>query len=378
MFSNNSKISVRQISRMLVFDLFSISSLIIPYIASKGAGRDGIISIIIGTALALLYAYIMIWFGKKAEKDYIHFSKRTVGSIITFFFGVLYCFKLFFSCVFSVGLFGQIINETLLTDTNYKIIIFVILFVAAYAAYKGIEVRARIAEILYFIVLVPIFLAFLIGLTKIDLSNIAPLFTEPGNNIMSSSYLILLTYSAIEFIILEIPLVNKDRKVVKQVSKSVLVVGTLNILMFIVTVGIIGVYGAKEKLWSAVSIMQVIEMPGGFVQRQDGIIIALFIVSIFIIISTFIYYLSAITSKIINVKDFRFFIIPFAILIFFVAATFIDMEPIFDSYLDYMMYIGFPQSILIPLIIIFVDFIKRKGRNKSDNMDSIGKDELEL
>lgn len=374
MFSNNNKISVRQLNRMLVFDLFSISSLIIPYLVTTASGRDGLICIIIGTVLTLFYSYIMIWFGNRAEDDYLLFSKKTVGSIITFLFGILYCFKLFFSCVFSVGLLAEIINETLLTDTNYKFIIIAIIFVISYAAYKGIEVRARIAELLYYLILVPLFFAFILGMMNIEITNIMPLFTEKASHLISGSYQVLLAYSGVEFILFVIPFTHKEKKVVKEVTKSIITVGVLNIIIFIATVGFMGVYATKEKLWSVIDVMQVIELPGGLVQRQDGILIGFFIISTFILLSTFIYYLSSITSKIIQVKDYRFFIVPFGILLFLVVANFVDIKGLFQYYQRYMMYIGMPQSIIIPIIIFIVASIRGTSKKDMDHHKVMGKD----
>lgn len=364
MFSKNNKISTKQLSHMLVFDMFSITSLIIPSVVVRGAGRDGILSIIIGILLAMIYAFLMINFCKKVEGDFVDFSNKTMGRTLTFLIVLLYIIKVFFSCVFAISLFAQIIKETLLVDTSYKVIIICFLVVASYAAVKGIEVQGRIVEVLYFIVLIPTLIILLIGIVKVDTSNVLPLFTNPIWSTITTSYFVLLTYSVLEIIIFLMPMVSEEKGLVKQVNKSVLTVGCLNIITYIVTMGMLGEYTTKEKLWSVINTMQMIQLPGRIIQRQDGFMLALWTMSTFTIIATFIFYLSKLISKVVKVNDYRYFIIPISIIIYIYSSKIIDLERTFKGYSKYMIYVGLPQSIIIPSLVILVNYIKSINQKK--------------
>ena len=45
MFSENGRISKRQIRRLLIYDLFGINTLLLPVLLAKYVGKDGIFSI---------------------------------------------------------------------------------------------------------------------------------------------------------------------------------------------------------------------------------------------------------------------------------------------------------------------------------------------
>jgi len=248
MFSDNEKISLRQFKRIIVFDLFSISGLIIPRIAVDFAGRDGFSAIILGTIIALIYAAIII--------------------------------KLFACCVFATRLFGEVINETLLVDADPRLIIIMLLLISAYAASKGFEVRARIVEVLYFIVIVPLLIFLILGLRDADMSNLMPIFTERPVDIVTGGYAVFLTFSLLELILFTAPFiqvsktnVSKERSIFSYVVQALIIGGIMDILLFIITVGILGMEETKEKIWSTVSIIQLIKLPGGFIQRHDAYIL---------------------------------------------------------------------------------------------------------
>ena len=59
MFSENQKISIRQTRRLLILDLFGVSSLLLPRIMAKTAGIDGIFCMIAAALLVIIYICVM-------------------------------------------------------------------------------------------------------------------------------------------------------------------------------------------------------------------------------------------------------------------------------------------------------------------------------
>lgn len=365
MFANNNKISLRQLKRMLVFDLFSVSSIIIPRIAFVSTGRDGGIAIILGTLYALIYAFIILSFAREIKGDYLNYSKENVGSLLTFVIGVLYIIKLFACCVFASKLFGDLIKVTLLEDTDNRIIILLLLVLSAYLASKGFEARARVAEILYLIVLIPIFLFLILGIKDIDVTNLMPILSEDTKTIMYGGYEVFLTFSIIELLLFAIPFIKyrttdakKNRKLSSYVGQALAIVCVFNLLFFIVSLGILGPGQTKRTLWSMVYMIQVVKLPGGFLQRQDAVILGLWLLSIFTLVSGFLYYIVIISKHILRVPKENYLLVPFILLIFGAASIPMETDEFYDYFSLYMKFIGMPQSILMPLFIVFIGKLK--------------------
>lgn len=366
MFSENEKISLRQLKRLLVFDLFSVSGLIIPRIAAATSGRDGLITIILAALYAIIYAWILLSLVKCTGGNYLDYSRRSLGSILTFFIGLVYILKFSVCCVFAARLFGEVINETLLEDTDPRIIILILLVVSAYAASKGFEVRARIAEVLYFIVIVPIFIFLLLGLNKIQFSNLTPLFTESIKDIFLGGYNVFLTFSILEVLLFCAPMIKfkkadirKGHRLLQYVTKAIVLMGILNLLLFVVTLGILGRGETQQKLWSMVNVIQIIKLPGGFIQRQDAIILGIWMLSIFSILSAFFYYISFIGKFIFHISSQNYLLVPFILLLFGASVIPLETEQFFYYFENYMKFIGMPQSILLPAIIVFIGKVRK-------------------
>lgn len=372
MFSDNEKISLRQFKRIIVFDIFSVSGLIIPRIAVGFAGRDGISAIIVGTIIAFIYALIILIITKNLNENFLDYSIHNAGKFLTFIVGALYIIKLFACCVFATRLFGEVINETLLEETDSRIIIIMLLLISAYAASKGFEVRARITEVLYFIVIVPLLIFLLLGLRDADISNLMPIFTESPKDIITGGYGVFLTFSLLELILFSAPFiqinktnVSKERSIFSYIVQALIIGGIMDLLLFLVTVGILGIEETKAKVWSTISIIQVIELPGGFIQRQDALLISIWMLSVFTIISGFIYYISLITKKIIHVQTQNYLIIPIILFIFGASVIPMDADKYYEYFGKYMMFIGIPQSILLPLIILLIGKLRKISHTKA-------------
>lgn len=380
MYLDNEKISRRQMKRLIVFNIFSMSVIILPRIAVRAAARDGLIAIILGLFFALLYIFFIGYISKNTTGNLIKHSKEKAGSLITFIIGAFYIVKYFASLVFCGRLFAEVINETLLEDSNVRFIIIMLILISAYSASKGFEVRARITELLYFIVLIPIALFLLIGLKSVDISNILPLFTEANTSIIYGGYAIFITFSTLEFMIFSMHFIKNDAvkskpehkyndkqektlKIFKNINlnyilNALVIAGIIDILLYLVTVGILGINDTKQKLWSTINMIQIVDIPGGFLQRHDALIISIWMLSIFTLTSGFFYYLLIISKQILRLRSQNYMILPYIILIFAACIIPIDTEVYFLYFERYMMIIGIPGSIILPLLVLIIGKVR--------------------
>ena len=111
MFADNWKISVRQVRRLLILDIFGMSSLMLPGILSSLTGADGVFCLLLGMAGGMLLVWLM---GKNLRnmegetsrpegcgqageqasqhigRDYYQYMKDTVGELAGDIFMVFY------------------------------------------------------------------------------------------------------------------------------------------------------------------------------------------------------------------------------------------------------------------------------------------------
>ncbi len=355
MFSTNQKISRRQVKRMLILDMFSVSFLMIPYIAVRGNGEKGLISLIIGCIFAIIYGTIMYYCGRQLQgESYMSYSRKSIGRIGTILFGILYFIKFLMVYLFAVTLFIYIVGHTLLMETNPKVILVTLLILSGYGGIQELQKKARFAECIYYIVLVPIVIYLLLGIFRVDVANLMmpgiesslmgeDFFVKSENNLIWSSYLTLLPFTALETILFILPSVNKEKQkrgIYQYILWGVIIIGVLNIFIYCITVGILGVGETGNTLWGTVTIMTLIELPGDLLNRKDG------------------------ASK--QGKRKAAIGIFLLVLIYFGYGYISSVEEAFVKFGEYFAYIGLPQSVLIPLFLLFI--WKVSGKNKHVNL----------
>lgn len=399
MFSTNQKISRRQVKRMLILDMFSVSFLMIPYIAVRGNGEKGLISLIIGCIFAIIYGTIMYYCGRQLQgESYMSYSRKSIGRIGTILFGILYFIKFLMVYLFAVTLFIYIVGHTLLMETNPKVILVTLLILSGYGGIQELQKKARFAECIYYIVLVPIVIYLLLGIFRVDVANLMmpgiesslmgeDFFVKSENNLIWSSYLTLLPFTALETILFILPSVNKEKQkrgIYQYILWGVIIIGVLNIFIYCITVGILGVGETGNTLWGTVTIMTLIELPGDLLNRQDGIMLAFWLLSIYTLLSAYWFYMIHVIDEMIQCCP-KFLIgedrkdgaskqgkrkaaigIFLLVLIYFGYGYISSVEEAFVKFGEYFAYIGLPQSVLIPLFLLFI--WKVSGKNKHVNL----------
>lgn len=142
-------ISTNQMVWMLFILITSVSAIQIPGLLIMQAGRDAWLSVIGGwfmdVLLALVYGYMGIRF---PGQNFVQYSITILGKYLGRIVGIL--FPLFFLLVSTLLMRGlsQLINIFFLPRTPFEVIVIAGFLVVAYAARSGIEVIARVTEVL--------------------------------------------------------------------------------------------------------------------------------------------------------------------------------------------------------------------------------------
>lgn len=366
MFSSNDTISVRQLRLLLILDLFSTTSLIMPRIATESAGRDGWISVIIGTLIAFIYLSLIMHVVYKFPKEtLIEYSKKLLGKIISFIIGVIFIVKLILLTSFGVRFFGELIKETLLNDTPIEIIIVSMLLVVTYVARKGFECRARIVEILIWIIFIPIILVLLFALPNVNFDQILPVLVNEPIDIFYGAFAISITYSAIILLLIAIPYTNKPQKTKRSVNFSLVFVGLFNLVLCLITIGLFGEEGTRRQIWPVMNIMQVTKLPGAFIERQDALMIAFWIMSFFAVLNSYVFFISVLTQRLFRLKEQNFLVLPYLPIIYLISLIPDNVVQVYEWTKSIMMYLGVFFLVFLPLIFIILSRIRKVGEHNA-------------
>ena len=77
MFSENQKISERQMARLLIFDMCGISTLLLPGLLGKMLGTDGVFAILLGAVPVYLFTFLPELLQEKRKNSNIRNGSNT-------------------------------------------------------------------------------------------------------------------------------------------------------------------------------------------------------------------------------------------------------------------------------------------------------------
>lgn len=360
MFIENDRISLRQIKRMLMIEIFSASSLLLPSIIVRGQTGNGLIPLLAGSILAFAYVAFFVWIMKKMKGSYVELIRENLDKSGMFFTGVIYYIRFFVNQVFLIILFGRLIQVSVLPGYALWFIIGPILFFTFYCSINGLEGRARTLELLFPYIFIPLLIVLILALGEIDLARFAMTRGEEQGNIIQTfltTYAVFLSYRGIEFLLFlgpEVVETETKTRVAKTAYMATFWIVLLNIIIYVITIGMFGVYSTRKTWWTALKIMQAVRLPGGFVERLDILFIVFWIFSMFCVFSAYFFYGWKMLETGIPVLEKRKILVMvvslFAVFVF--AYFFQNMENIITRFYQYLMWGDFLLAFFVPLFIL--------------------------
>lgn len=370
------RISPRQFQRMMMIELFSTTSLILPALVVRLSGKKGLAPLFVGSALAVLLAVYYLWVCEDWQYGYEKEVMNCNGKVLSSVYVILYSIRYFIHGLFLMTLFSALIQEVLLPAQSRGLILLPVLLLSFYATRKNLSARARTLELFFYYIFVPLLLVLVLALFQVDY-KILPDMLWNGNETKTqpvlAAYGILMTYRAMEFILFLYPVTEEkgDRKRSGMgMGRVCFFVIFLNILIYVITVGMFGTIRTGKKLWSALYIMQNVRLPGHFLERLDILFLAFWIISVFALFSGYLFYSETIVSewnkKIREERSsngkwmskygtgkWQKYLYPVLFLggIFCFVLWQPNPEKALSFFARYVMWIDFPLSLILPLIV---------------------------
>lgn len=363
MISFNDKISLRQFQILLVLNLLGTNIIVLPRKVSIFALEDSPLAIIIGIFLACISMYLII----KASGLY---ERKTFTELLSLVFNkpiakliiLLFILKIICTIGLELRVFTEMVNEVMLNKTPMNLIGIIMLLTSGLMASKGLESRARVAEILFLFVFVFIFIIFIICFYNTDFTNLLPIFKNPLPNTLKGSIIILLSFSTIEYTFLIYKNVSNKGNFEKSSIKTIIFVGLIFLLVTIVSLGRYTATGLTKQLYPVLELMNSISLAGSFIERQDVFIMSFWIFMVFASTSAGVYFSSILMRDMIKKGKHYEYVIITIILCFVVSIIPTNMKLASFTLENIYLFLSTFYMIILPLLILITYFL-RGGKN---------------
>lgn len=363
MFSNNNLISLRQLKLLLILDIFGMSITILPRKLAEYGGQNAWLIMLISLILASICLFIINSLASLfPNESFVEYTSKIIGKPLGIIISLGFIFKILILVAFEIRIFSEILKEIMLFNTPFWVIALSMLGIGGYMASKGYEARGRIAEILIFVVFIPLAFVFFITLFDVDFSNLKPFLKEiQPNKIISGSMYTLFYFSGLEFILLIYPYIKEKKEIKKTTFKSLIFVGAVMLFTSIITVAKFGKYNLIHQMWPVLEMMDTIDLPGSFIERQEAFTMTFWIISIFMIVNAGVFFSSLIFKDTIKKGTHTMYICICLVIIYIVALLPKNVDEVYYMMDKFYKISGPIYLFVIPLILLIIAKIRRKG-----------------
>jgi len=367
-------ISSRQF--MIITLLFSIGTaiLIIPASVTSEAKQDAWIAAIIGVVISLPILKLFVALGNKTPTlTFVEANEKILGR----FFGKFTAIGFVLICLLSAGellyFIGIFMKTEIMPETPTMAFAFMFSIIIIYAAFLGIEVFARSAEILFAIFLLILFFFVVFIAPSIQIENIQPIMETPKKSLFFSiiRFISLFSFPIVVLLMIFPSAVNVQKSAQKGFYIGAILGGIVLITIITLSILVLGPANTASRTFPSYALAQRISI-GNFLQRIEVIMAAMWIITIFI--RTFMYFYASVIgiAQLCKIKNHRPLIFPLGMIILGLSQIVhpnIIHSDIYNR--DTWPIFAFILMILLPLVLLLVAKIRKINGNQGDNTQCI-------
>lgn len=266
MFSQNNRISSRQWHRLLQAALLAPAVVYLPaFVVSEEQGAGLLLA---GIAVSVLY-YCLLWLVRvKMGMPLQEYVRRQWGAFFGWTISIILILRIGPVLVCYLKALTDIVKERLIPDTNSVFIAAMILAVSCYFVLQGIEGRGRSAEILYWVVIVPVIIVIFGGLWRLNGENYLT-YTGIGDTVVDRHFWYSLFKLVYLFCPAELILITGEEP--EKQTLTACLTGAAAVLSFAACLGTFGYGGMQAESAPLVALTGFFNLFGSGIFRQDSI-----------------------------------------------------------------------------------------------------------
>lgn len=379
MFSENNQISGRQVFRLLTYDFLGMGTLLLPTMLADTAGRDGIFCILAGILTTFLYLKLLRYLLKGMKTSYPDFLKQKCGKICGYVLWGGYFLYFILMASYTAYLFSTLMLNGLVENVSFYLVLLLILLLAFYGMAGGIEGRARVYEILFWFLMIPLFLMLFAACREVKPAYWSPVFVADGKEVLSGSYYVLFCYSMVSIVLFLKEYVADRKKCVGAAEKAVWFSGGVFAALYLILIGLFGVEALAQMKFPAVKMMSRVQVTGGFLKRTDAFMFSIWFFTLYAMLNSMVFYSGNLAEKVIRdcggYLEGKKRMLPYLILlllVYGVTVLFYRNQQFLDCVTFLLWKIGTPFVVGVPVLLCLTGRKPNRGmeeRSSKENKD---------
>ena len=364
MFAENSQISGRQAFRLLSYDLLGTGTLLLPQLLAARTGQDGIFSIALAVAAGLLFLAVLKELLKNMKGSYADYLKEQLPGWLAQGILALYVGWFLLVAGYTAYLFSELVAAQLVDGIGVPFVLFSILLLCFYGMMGGIEGRARVYEILFWILLIPFGIMVVSAWKQMDMDYWCPV-AERSFGAVGSGSLQIFFFESILFLVLFLQEFVRGEKdtVYKNAKRALLLFGILLAVLYLTLEGMFGSTMLSGMRFAAVTMMSSVQVSGGFLKRTDALMFGFWFFTLYALMSSMVFYAGNLIGRVRKTEKKLLYVIVL-VPVYFLAFAFYRVEACRQLMENVIWKAGMVFVVLVPVLLFLKSRWMQQGQKK--------------
>jgi spore germination protein KB len=305
-------------TRQFVWLLFMIITIFavmqMPGMLIMQSGRDAWLAVLtawlLDVMLAIVYAYMGIRF---SGENFVQYSITILGKYLGRMVGIIFPLFFLLTCTIVLRGLSQLVNTVFLPLTPFNVILVCSFLVSALIGRKGLEVIARMTEVLGPLFLLSMITLGFLVLPSVHIARMKPQFDDGVAPFLVGAPLLLTSFGICIMMAMYIPLCNRPENgflaKFSAVSIGALVVGLATAL----SVCIFGIEDAQQMTSPGLQLAKMINFTN-YLERVEMVWLLILVGSAIVASSTMLWAFGVGIAQIVGLKTYQPLIYPSALL----------------------------------------------------------------
>ncbi|MBO1511090.1 GerAB/ArcD/ProY family transporter [Metabacillus bambusae] len=365
---NQQRISALQLFYVIIG--FEIGNKLI-FGGGQPAKQDAWITILLGMLFGLILMLIYVKLSDYYPGDtLIQMIPKIIGKYLAYPIILYYLLYFIFLASTACRDFSDLIYTTILTETPMPVVTVSFMILMIYCLRGGMEVFARMGETVFPVYIISLIVIWILLFTVKDfsISNLTPILGNGVKPVLKEVFPVAITFPFGETIIITmfLPILNKKHHARKVGMAVILIGGILLIINTMINIAVLGPEIYSRDPYPLMSSTRLVSI-ADFLERFDALVILMMVAGVFFKVGGWMYGASVGITQLFNIKDQRSILLAISTIIvplsFLYSNNYVEARGVGLKFIQPYQHI--PLQIIIPILLFFIAFIRKKFNKNS-------------
>jgi spore germination protein KB len=364
---DNSRISQRQLAYLFFTVLVSTVVFYNPQVAVGTTGRDAWMTALLASVWGMLVVVVIVAQGRMfPDKTLTGYIPQILGKPLGLVLSLLYTIWFLFIGSTIAAEFALFMNTTIMPYTPALALIITVMAVAFYAVSKGVEVFARVNELLVWVIVIAMLIVVLLPYELMDLRRLLPVGVTSIGNITATSLIAGSYRGEVMLAAMFLPALITMKNTTRNLTITVILIGLVLMAVEISAIAVFGSHLVGDIELPAFALARMIST-ARILDRLEALVVVVWVFATSIKITAFLYCATRAAADTMGFQEHRFLLLPITLL--FTAMT--SSHTITPAeQVDFISNVWPGYGLLsfqmvIPLILLIIASLRGKREEKS-------------